>query len=72
MFRIGGYINLDNSDLVQEQKFRISIGSKKNKISFIQYLKSLSPQHPYFFVHMVKLGKYSFQLLDQNNLRVYY
>lgn len=64
MFRIGGYVNLDSTDVFQDQKFRITVGPKKNKISFIQYLKPLSPEHPYFFVHIVNLGKYLFFKYD--------
>ncbi len=50
MFRIGGNINLNNSEVVHGEKFKISVGQKKNSISFIQYLKPLTPEFPYFYV----------------------
>lgn len=63
MFRIGGNINLDDSDIVKGHRFKISVGQRKNYLSFIQYLKPLSPQNPCFTVHLTNISKLILEFL---------
>ena len=50
MYRIAGNINIDNSDIVKGKKCQIKVGPKKSSIAFLQYLKPLTQQNPYFNV----------------------
>lgn len=70
MFRIGGNINLDNSEVVQGQKFKLTIGQKKNTLSFIQYLQALSPENPYFSVTITNTSNNLFISLIFNRFEI--
>jgi hypothetical protein len=57
MFRIAGNINIDNSDIVKGKKCQIKVGQKKNSIAFLQYLKPLTQQNPFFNVIITGISK---------------
>jgi hypothetical protein len=56
MFRVGGNIYLENSEIVKGQTFRVSIGPKTNSISFIQYLKPLTKENPCFYAKLTNIS----------------
>ena len=66
MFRISGNnIHVDHSEVHPGQAFPIKVspyrkGQGATPISFIQYFKPLTPQHPYFRVRLVDLSKLGF------------
>jgi hypothetical protein len=57
MFRIGGNIYLDNSEIINEKSFKVNVGSKANCVSFIQYLKPLNNEYSCFEVKLVNLSE---------------
>lgn len=61
MFRINGNINIENLEIVQGQKFKLSVGPRKS-LSFIQYLKPLTAQNPYFSVQIKSISMDAFLL----------
>lgn len=56
MFRVGGNIYLDNSEIVKGQSFKVNIGPKPNCVSFIQYLKPLTKDTPFFYAKLINLS----------------
>lgn len=57
MFRIAGNVSLESTEIVRGRPFRVTITQKKHILSFVQYLRPLSVEHPYFSVTIVNASK---------------
>lgn len=54
--RVSGNIHFNNSDIVKGQHFKVNVGPKENCVSFIQHLKPLSQECPYFSVKITDMS----------------
>lgn len=53
MFRIAGNVSLESTEIIRGRSFRVNITQKKHILSFVQYLKPLTAENPYFNVTIV-------------------